>query len=596
MQGLFSALLSKDFSEEDEESVDGVQTGKDALNAVSFVPVRVMRDFDAKGRHHPLFAHHFFGDDESIAVEDAEIKICFCPQTFHTFIALDSDLATDAELSTIGKQINSVPFPGGFCSSEAELFKRRDLSLCLLGDPSNFGTYLGNLETPISVSVHQPTFLGLEPDNETLTVAQKEVVALHRRMEWFLHWMIDGVSDVDTEDARLQVYLLSTPSGNERKGVDMVGLCTCFRFETPFAIRLRVAQLWIQPQFERKGLGSSFIKFLNKKFVESMSDIDANDKRIIEFTSESPCDGFLLARDVATLDLALEVYSNKLGIEKEKLAGLYNPGNWSELADKFDLWIKADSSLKDSSAMMQFDAKKMMNTMRKLEAEDDDDDEAPRKRPKLDNLGALKITADDSCLAKQNKKTKCIYFDLDFNDKEINNSSHKMTDSITKLNFSSANQPFPNHVTSIPIDRLNPSNLSPTPSLTLQIPSTSQIALDLRIPPFQAVRVRELLLFATLMPTSLTSPPTPPPGSGSSISIALGSLPQLSKSVADVHFVSDPLKTVREGLKLSFWNEDTELREEIGSDEARLVLEKRYLEKWMNRAAIVMKVRRSLLK
>uniref|UniRef100_A0A7S1KHK4 Histone acetyltransferase n=1 Tax=Vitrella brassicaformis TaxID=1169539 RepID=A0A7S1KHK4_9ALVE len=141
---------------------------------------------------------------------------------------------------------------------------------------------------------------------------------LHSRMEWFLHWFIDGISEID-QDERWHVYVaykrpLTSPGGVDypshsrklrprassgRPGcLSLCGFATTYTFWSLPSSRRRLSQFLIFPHYQRKGVGTDLLEMIYKQALD--------DPKVKQIGVERPAPAFVQLRDVVTVKLAID--------------------------------------------------------------------------------------------------------------------------------------------------------------------------------------------------------------------------------------------------------------------------------------------------
>eukprot|EP00914_Ancora_sagittata_P000007 GHVO01000016.1.p1 GENE.GHVO01000016.1~~GHVO01000016.1.p1 ORF type:complete len:589 (+),score=43.73 GHVO01000016.1:1002-2768(+) len=189
---------------------------------LELIPVTCVEDFrNPPFVAKPLFTHHFFGPREYITgwSEDTRIQVFFTTDTFDVFVNVTgSPLANSTDMSSpvvsTGKKRpgrkrmlyrnaaeligaltkESVRFPGGFCPS-AEAFEK-----LLTSERPRFEPY-GELinEFPYSVAVvgkGQTLDEYAAVEIRVSDFQKPEFCDYHRRVEWFLHFFIENLSNI----------------------------------------------------------------------------------------------------------------------------------------------------------------------------------------------------------------------------------------------------------------------------------------------------------------------------------------------------------------------------------------------------------------
>ncbi|OEH73805.1 hypothetical protein cyc_07791 [Cyclospora cayetanensis] len=172
-----------------------------ALPRVLFVPVSSVDVFRSGGSTSftPLFCHHFFPSDEKIVGYDSVcVKVFFTPTTFHVYIQLDGVVSSKAtnpksiENALMQALTKQVPFPGDVCTTPEE-FEQKVKESASFKPP---GRVRSQVLFPSPASNGSRVLLQIRECVFSSTESGKAFAALHRRVEWFLHWFIESASSI----------------------------------------------------------------------------------------------------------------------------------------------------------------------------------------------------------------------------------------------------------------------------------------------------------------------------------------------------------------------------------------------------------------
>ncbi|KAH8585165.1 Hat1-like acetyltransferase [Cryptosporidium sp. chipmunk genotype I] len=305
------------------------------LNKILLHPCETLSDFIEKraGSYAPYYAHHFFHDEEIALLDgyDTIIHIYFSCNWFDVYVEVDvaavknkskeqitlSEEDKSHYIENIIKQLKTIPLEGGFCSKE-EFMERLKIPLRWIP-----GVSAGIFETELKLNRHEEvdlrkidlseienltSSLNKEFDNLKSHPYVKNFQILHRRIEWFLHWYIESASSIDQED-RWAVWL---PLVKREQSLIVLGLITTYLFFSIPKSRIRISQVLIFPQYQGKGLGSSFLNIIYNFAIK--------DEDIMEITVEDPALSMMQLRDILNIEILLK---NNV-IKKDHLKPLKN--------------------------------------------------------------------------------------------------------------------------------------------------------------------------------------------------------------------------------------------------------------------------------
>ncbi|KAL8448890.1 hypothetical protein Emed_003460 [Eimeria media] len=217
-------------------AAEGCLPRLDALSRVVFVPVSSVSAFRSGGSQSfsPLFCHHFFPADEKIVGFDSIlIKLFFIPTTFDLYVHLDGvrtavaatpAAALAAVLAAAAARIAALAAAGGAGLSEAApAADLRNLPSAKFRPPGRVRsqTVLQQINNSSSGSSSgSKLLLQIRECVFSATESGKEFAALHRRVEWFLHWFIESASSIhpDPQWLVLLPYLCYVPAGGPNGG------------------------------------------------------------------------------------------------------------------------------------------------------------------------------------------------------------------------------------------------------------------------------------------------------------------------------------------------------------------------------------------
>ncbi|KAL8275632.1 hypothetical protein Esti_000583 [Eimeria stiedai] len=364
-------------------AAEGCLPRLEALPRVIFLPVSSVSAFRSGGSQsfYPLFCHHFFPADEKIVGFDSLlIKLFFIPTTFDLYVHLDGVVSPKAQSpKTIRSNLmhallKQVPFPGHVCSTP-HAFEQKIRESANFRPPGRVRsqTVLQQAYSSSSSSSSK-LLLQIRECIFSATESGKEFAALHRRVEWFLHWFIESASSIhpDPQWLVLLPYLCYLPAGNPNGGrhggpegalewglldkakdrvremrsraepsgclvgppltaedsedagpfsalpgggevegsYELAGLVTLYTFYGLSGYRRRLSQCLVFPHVQSKGIGMQTLEFVYQDIIL--------DPQVIEFTVEDPATSFSQLRDVVCLKLAVD-----LGIVSSQM--LYPP-------------------------------------------------------------------------------------------------------------------------------------------------------------------------------------------------------------------------------------------------------------------------------
>ncbi|OII73877.1 uncharacterized protein cubi_02679 [Cryptosporidium ubiquitum] len=290
------------------------------LNKILLHPCESLSDFIEKKKvsYAPYYAHHFFQDEEIALLDDydTQIHIYYSCNWFDVYVEVDvtalknkpkEEVTLNEEkknhyIEGIIKQLTTIPLEGGFCSKE-EFMKRLEIPLSWLPGVSmskfNVELEVGNVEEvdlrriDLSETENLTSNLNRESNNAKSHPVVKNFQILHRRIEWFLHWYIESASSIDQED-RWAVWL---PIVKRKQSFIILGLITTYLFFSMPKSRMRISQVLIFPQYQGKGLGSSFLDIIYEFAIK--------DEDIMEITVEDPALSMMQLRDILTIEILL---------------------------------------------------------------------------------------------------------------------------------------------------------------------------------------------------------------------------------------------------------------------------------------------------
>ncbi|KAL8430929.1 hypothetical protein Efla_007377 [Eimeria flavescens] len=367
-QGLLGGPPFEQSTEREESGpLDGCLPRLEALSRVVFVPVSSVSEFRKGGRQTfpPLFCHHFFPADEKIIGFDSVlIKLFFIPTTFELYVHLDAVVSPKAQSPKAVKNnlmhalLKQVPFPGEACATPLS-FEKKIRESAKFRPPGRVRSQI--VLQPSSGSSNSSSFgrqlLQIRECVFSATESGKEFAALHRRVEWFLHWFIESASPIhpDPQWLVLLPYLCSVPAGapeapsewgllteakervremrsraeplgcllgapltadkdggeggpysaggRERQETggtyELAGLVTLYTFYGLSGYRRRLSQCLVFPHVQSKGIGMLTLEFVYHQIIL--------DPQVIEFTVEDPATSFSQLRDVVCLKVALDL-------------------------------------------------------------------------------------------------------------------------------------------------------------------------------------------------------------------------------------------------------------------------------------------------
>ncbi|KAI8823625.1 histone acetyltransferase type B catalytic subunit [Fimicolochytrium jonesii] len=238
---------------------------------------------------HPEFTYPIFGMEEVIyGYKDLKIDIHCSASTLYTYLSVTHN--GTAEGLTTRKPDDVVSLLKQYLppdvTEDLDYFNRRvradEDCFVPLGEP--IGEYLSTEERDVCYELYHVTFI------------TPGFVDLHRRLQPFLLFYIEGASYIEETDERWQLVLLY-----ERKSRDkakplysLVGYMSYYPFfyYTPQALdhqRVRISQFVILPQFQRRGHGPKLYEKLYQYFLSQ--------KHIVEITVEDPNEAFQRLRD-----------------------------------------------------------------------------------------------------------------------------------------------------------------------------------------------------------------------------------------------------------------------------------------------------------
>eukprot|EP00884_Botryococcus_braunii_P023062 jgi/Botrbrau1/943/Bobra.0167s0053.1 len=238
-------------------------------------------------RFHPEMSHQLFGDEEEISgYVDIGVDITLSQITFETCISVNCSRrfpgATDIYESL------APHFPQGFAKEKLEFTRALSsrttaFSLSELGPPLT--SALG--KDGLRISVYKSTL-------ESASPAVKE---LHNRLQPLLLFFIDAASLIDPNDEGWDLLLaVKTLAGGQQI---IVGLATVYHLlGFPDSKRLRLAQLFVLPPYQRQGIGQ---RLMQAVYVLG----DSSGAR--DVTYEDPTDDVKRLRERVEVDRALEI-------------------------------------------------------------------------------------------------------------------------------------------------------------------------------------------------------------------------------------------------------------------------------------------------
>ncbi|CEM11299.1 unnamed protein product [Vitrella brassicaformis CCMP3155] len=288
-----------------------------ALESVVFHPCECLEDYRKPPvTFSPTFAHHFFGLDQVIVgFEQVAVRIYFIPDTLDMFVKIDGDspsihASCERVMACLTNDKTKVAFPGGFCPSEHDFLAKLE---CRATRGQKFqppGKPVGVLRHTAGAGDEQ-----IEIEVRRCTFADSEFKSLHRRMEWFFHWFIDGASKID-HDGRWHVYVaykrppggVDYPSHSRKPKpgassgrpacLSLCGLATAYTFPSLSSSRRRLSQFLIFPHYQRKGVGLDLLQLIYQQTLD--------DPHVCEMDVEDPAPAFVQLRDVVTVKLAID--------------------------------------------------------------------------------------------------------------------------------------------------------------------------------------------------------------------------------------------------------------------------------------------------
>ncbi|CEL93542.1 unnamed protein product [Vitrella brassicaformis CCMP3155] len=314
--------LSKQTASDDDGPPSKKQRLEDRVNtlkSVYFHPCESLKDYyKPPETFQPSFGHHFFDTDQAImAVEEVarhgSVHICYIPDTFDVFVKVEGESPSfQASRERVMECLTKVDFPGGFCPSEHDFIVKLECRATRGWQFQPPGEHVGVLRPTAGAGDEQ-----IEIEVRRCTFDESEFKPLHRRMEWFLHWFIEGMSEID-QDERWHVYLaykrpLASPgsvvyrrklrprASSGRPGcLSLCGYVTTYTFwsRSMLGSRSRLSQFLIFPHYHRKGIGRKLYQLI---YQQNLDDADVK-----EMAVEDPAPAFVQLRDVVTVKVAID--------------------------------------------------------------------------------------------------------------------------------------------------------------------------------------------------------------------------------------------------------------------------------------------------
>lgn len=254
----------------------------------------------------PEFTYPIFGDDEIIyGFKDLVIYLVFDSVTFKPFLNVKfSEKLDEVEKSTIqDKLINYLPENDYIlkdelkwnieCEKERETYK-------LPSDAFNISEYV--LNETVDVDGKETTE---EVKYSIFKTSIKYNLTLHRRLQIFNVFFIEGASYIDENDPAWDIYYIFNSKTKE-----CIGFATVYKYwfyyngfkqfeSTSENYRLKISQFIVLPCYQHKGHGS--------RLYDTIYEDCHNDSSIKELIVESPNESFDDLRDIRDLTrLALE--------------------------------------------------------------------------------------------------------------------------------------------------------------------------------------------------------------------------------------------------------------------------------------------------
>ncbi|CEL92990.1 unnamed protein product [Vitrella brassicaformis CCMP3155] len=283
--------------------------GANALKSVCFHPCKTPKDYHKPPEpFHPSFAHHIFDTDQAIMDFEelnGSVHIFYIPDTFDVFVKIEGEGASfhacrERVMACLtNATCTNVAFPGGFCPSEHDFVAKLERRVTPDWRFQPPGKPLGGwkLKAGARGEEIQVRRCGFDDDDD-------EFKSLHRQMEWFLHWFIEGIEEIEQDEKWHVYFAYERPHSHNLRSsggpgcLSVCGFATTYTKAYTFRSLLRVSQFLIFPHYQRKGVGTDLLEMIYKQALD--------DPKVKQIGVERPAPAFVQLHDVVTIKLAID--------------------------------------------------------------------------------------------------------------------------------------------------------------------------------------------------------------------------------------------------------------------------------------------------
>lgn len=298
-----------------------------ANDVVYFKMIREEKDIDDEDLcFSPEFTHQFFGDSESIfGYSNLRVNIYYSASRLSTYISLSYTDRVDPKKS------------GGVQPDNVQKIIQEKLEFDFGTNVDDFVASLSKESTfrPHGVLIQSFTVEGEENSKQTFEVYRADMSVLgfqqyHQRMQTFILWFIDAASFIEVDDERWEYFtIFERVVTNGDPQFFFVGYATVYRYYAyPTRVRPRISQMFILPNFQKKGLGA--------RMLEAMYSWYIRDPDVLDITVEDPSENFVRLRDFVDCKNCLQLAS----FQPEKLAKGFTEEMFREAQEKFKIGKK----------------------------------------------------------------------------------------------------------------------------------------------------------------------------------------------------------------------------------------------------------------
>ncbi|KAI8105114.1 hypothetical protein M9435_000285 [Picochlorum sp. BPE23] len=243
------------------------------------------KGLEGVGDFGPLMSHQIYGQDELIrGYVNPRVDIYLSPM-FLPYV----QTSYESRVSDDGIATTDLVKPLKEAFGESTLQLEREAFFEKMREEEKLGLQMEDLgERVLTRTIEKDgkqSTLGIF--QSTLADASETVKKLHARIEPLLLFFIDCAAAIDAEDPSWEVFLVTLQ--DEDGNIEIVGMCTVYVFYVyPDKKRFRVAQVFVLPTQQGKGIGSAI--------VDAVFEV-AKNKGVVDITLEDPTDDFRRIRD-----------------------------------------------------------------------------------------------------------------------------------------------------------------------------------------------------------------------------------------------------------------------------------------------------------